>query len=83
MGKQGLHKPTRLTPREEEISLLVLKGLGNKEIAEKLIISRRSVEGHLNTIYAKFGVRTRLELLAIAVVELRPLSIILEELQNY
>ena len=49
-----------LTPRELEILQLVLAGKTNKAIAHEVRISRRTVEFHLDNIYAKTGVRTRL-----------------------
>ena len=51
---------TVLTPRELEILQLVLAGKTNKEIAIEICISARTVEFHLENIYTKIGVRTRL-----------------------
>ncbi len=48
-----------LSPRETEVLRLVAKGLRNTEIAETLHISVRTVEGHLNSIFAKLGVKSR------------------------
>jgi DNA-binding CsgD family transcriptional regulator len=49
-----------LTPREMEILQLVISGRTNKEIANKIYISQKTVEFHLDRIYTKLGVRTRL-----------------------
>ena len=49
-----------LTPRELEILELVLSGKTNKAIATEIAISEKTVEFHLNNIYNKIGVRTRL-----------------------
>ena len=49
-----------LTPRELEIIQLVLAGKTNKAIAGEVRISPRTVEFHLDNIYAKTGTRTRL-----------------------
>jgi DNA-binding NarL/FixJ family response regulator len=49
-----------LTPRELEILQLVLTGKPNKEIAREMYISERTVEFHLDHIYTKIGVRTRM-----------------------
>ena len=50
-----------LTEREREILDLLTAGLSNKEIAQRLYLSVRTVEVHLRNVYAKLGVRTRLE----------------------
>lgn len=49
-----------LTPREIEILQLVLAGRTNKAIAAEIFISQKTVEFHLNKIYTKIGVRTRM-----------------------
>lgn len=51
----------RLSDRELEVLRLTGRGLASKEIAAKLQISQRTVEGHLNNIYAKLGVNSRTE----------------------
>ncbi len=51
---------TDLTPREMEILQLVLAGYTNKSIAAEIFISKKTVEFHLDNIYTKIGVRTRL-----------------------
>ena len=49
-----------LTSRELEILQLVLAGYTNKAIAAEIYISEKTVEFHLDHIYNKLGVRTRL-----------------------
>ena len=49
-----------LTPREEEILRLVLAGRTNKAIAAEICISEKTVEFHLNRLYTKIGLRTRI-----------------------
>jgi DNA-binding NarL/FixJ family response regulator len=49
-----------LTPRETEILQLVVAGYTNKAIAAEMYISEKTVEFHLDNIYTKIGVRTRL-----------------------
>lgn len=49
----------QLSPREYEILLLVAKGLGNREIADQLSLSRYTVESHIKHIYRKLAVSSR------------------------
>lgn len=49
-----------LTPREIEILRLVLAGRTNKAIATTISISEKTVEFHLDKIYTKIGMRTRM-----------------------
>lgn len=49
-----------LTPRELEILRLVIEGKTNKAIATEIYISEKTVEFHLDHLYTKIGVRTRL-----------------------
>jgi DNA-binding CsgD family transcriptional regulator len=49
----------RLTPQELEIVSLAASGLTNKQIAEKLFLSHRTVGGHLHRAFPKLGVATR------------------------
>ncbi|HRE05097.1 MAG TPA: response regulator transcription factor [Opitutaceae bacterium] len=48
-----------LTPREQEVLLLLVKGRSNKEIAAALFLSEETVKSHLKTLFAKLGVRDR------------------------
>ncbi len=49
-----------LTAREVEVLRLVAQGLTYAQIAEQLIISRRTVNAHLTSIYSKLGVNGRI-----------------------
>ncbi|RAX47509.1 helix-turn-helix transcriptional regulator [Arthrobacter sp. AQ5-06] len=51
-----------LTRREQDIVELAVQGLTDREIAQKLMVSVRTVEGHLYRTYVKLGVRSRDEL---------------------
>jgi DNA-binding NarL/FixJ family response regulator len=51
--------PAGLTAREVEVLRLLAQGLTYAQIADKLIISRRTVNGHVTSIYSKLGVTTR------------------------
>ena len=56
--------PTPLTAREREIAELAARRLSAAEIAERLVLSRRTVENHLQRIYTKLGISGRAELAA-------------------
>jgi DNA-binding NarL/FixJ family response regulator len=49
----------KLTPSEESIVRLVIKGESNQEIAQKLFVTEKTVKFHLTNIYAKLGVQSR------------------------
>ena len=51
---------SNLTPRELQILQLVIAGYTNKAIAAEIFISEKTVEFHLDHIYTKIGVRTRM-----------------------
>jgi DNA-binding NarL/FixJ family response regulator len=51
--------PADLTERQVDVLRLVSRGLSNAEIAERLVLSRRTVEHHVQDIYAKIGASTR------------------------
>jgi non-specific serine/threonine protein kinase len=51
-----------LTGREREIAGLVAEGLSNRQIAERLVISKRTVDAHIEHIYGKLGVSSRVQL---------------------
>jgi DNA-binding NarL/FixJ family response regulator len=51
--------PAGLTAREVEILRLVAQGLSHKEIAERLVIARKTASNYVERIYAKIGVSNR------------------------
>ena len=63
VNKRGRLK-TELTTRESEIAQLVAQGKSNRAIAEALVISERTVENHLTSIFSKLNVQSRSELTA-------------------
>jgi predicted ATPase/DNA-binding CsgD family transcriptional regulator len=50
---------TSLTAREIEVLRLLVQDLSNPQIAERLVVSRRTVDAHLRSIYDKLGVKSR------------------------
>ena len=53
-----------LTTQEQAVVTLLLRGLGNRQLAERLCISENTVEAHLRHAYEKLGVHSRTQLLA-------------------
>jgi len=64
----GAHESTeipgvpRLTLREQQVVTLVAEGLSNKAIANRLGVSTRTVEGHVNHVFTKLAMESRTEL---------------------
>jgi DNA-binding CsgD family transcriptional regulator len=58
----GRTRSSGLTPTEERVADLVADGRSNKEVADTLFVSVRTVEANLTRIYAKLGIRSRTEL---------------------
>jgi ATP/maltotriose-dependent transcriptional regulator MalT len=61
-----------LTRREQEIATLAARGLSNREIAERLVVSVRTVDNHLHSAYAKLGVSGRGDLAPILLTASAP-----------
>jgi DNA-binding NarL/FixJ family response regulator len=58
--------PDRLSHREVEVLVLIAAGSNNQEIADQLVLSVRTVERHINSIYRKIDARGRVEAAAYA-----------------
>ena len=58
--------PLPITAREREIVMLVVAGLSNRQIADRLVVSVRTVEGHVYRIFAKLGIEHRDQLIHLA-----------------
>ena len=65
----GLDAYDTLTPREREVLSLLTKGSTNKEIAQELFISEKTVKSHLNRIFRKLNVTRRLQAILYAIKE--------------
>jgi DNA-binding NarL/FixJ family response regulator len=63
---EATSRTSALTPRELEIVRLVVSGLRNREISERLGITEGTVKVHLHGAYVKLGVSSRLQLLRVA-----------------
>lgn len=65
----SLQKPKSLfeflTRREREVLALLVKGKGNKEIADYLVISPSTTKSHVSSILAKLGLTSRVEVIAL------------------
>ena len=54
--------PSPLTQRETEVTQLAGRGLSDREIADELVLSIRTVQSHLTSAYRKLGIASRSEL---------------------
>ncbi|WP_406165060.1 LuxR C-terminal-related transcriptional regulator [Streptomyces sp. NBC_00996] len=59
--------PAGLTERQVQVMRLLAEGLTNPEIAEKLVVSVRTVDNHVSAVLDKLGVHTRRQAVARAV----------------
>jgi DNA-binding NarL/FixJ family response regulator len=77
----------RLTNRELEVLELVLQGMSTSEIAERIFLSHQGVKAHLTTLFRKFNVKNRPQLILSALDEVSPVesitSIFQQGLQAY
>jgi DNA-binding CsgD family transcriptional regulator len=61
-----------LTPAQNRVTALVLEGCSTREIVQRLHISAYTVQEHLTAVFARFGVRSRRELIAALLSSHRP-----------
>ena len=62
-GSEGIPS-SALTRREREVAALVAEGLTNRDIAQRLFISERTADGHLEHIREKLGFSSRAQIAA-------------------
>jgi DNA-binding NarL/FixJ family response regulator len=69
-GSTALEAPpeafTQLTPREQEVLQLIATGCSNREIAEQLYISERTVKNHVNSLLRRLNLRDRTQVAILA-----------------
>ena len=53
-----------MTPQEQAVARLVATGRTNRQVADELLLSTKTVEVHLTRIYAKLGITSRSQLAA-------------------
>lgn len=52
-----------LSHREREVAILVSKGLANKEVADQLFVTEKTVKFHLTNLYKKLAIKSRAQLI--------------------
>jgi non-specific serine/threonine protein kinase len=60
-------KADELTVREREVAILIARGKANGEIADEMVVSKRTVEKHIAHILAKLGVTNRAQIVRWAI----------------
>lgn len=61
-GKRNLKSAMRMTVREKEVIALIVEGMSNKQIADKLSIAIFTVKSHVHNIMEKLALHTRLQI---------------------
>jgi DNA-binding CsgD family transcriptional regulator len=63
-AKRSTYDPSKLTAQETVVARLVALGMANRQVANELFVSIKTVQFHLTHIYAKLGISSRAELAA-------------------
>jgi DNA-binding CsgD family transcriptional regulator len=66
-AQQSRQQLEQLTPREYEVAVLIAQAKSNAEIAEELVVSKRTVESHIANIRAKLGFTARSQIVRWAI----------------
>jgi DNA-binding NarL/FixJ family response regulator len=61
-GRTGTRRPDELSPQEVSVARLAQAGRSNRQIAQQLHLSVKTVETHLRHVYQKLGIRSRWQL---------------------
>jgi len=72
-AEEELPRTRKLTEREQQVLAGVFEGMANKQIGERLQVSESSVKATLQQLFQKTGVRTRSQLVRIALEHYRDL----------
>jgi non-specific serine/threonine protein kinase len=64
--REAAADPAALTRSEREVARLAVRGLTSREVAERLVISPRTVDAHLASVYRKLGISSRRQLRTLA-----------------
>jgi non-specific serine/threonine protein kinase len=64
-----------LSPREQEVALLIARGCSNKEIADAIVVSTRTAEGHVGRILNKLGLASRAQVAVWVAEHLAPVQV--------
>ena len=67
LSRNGSERSEKLSPREKEVLKALAEGLSNKEIAQQLHITEKTVKAHFSSIYRKLNVRSRSQAIVNAV----------------
>ena len=62
LGQRAVEDPDALTETEDQVARLAAAGRTNREVAEAVFLTPKSVEGVLSRVYSKLGIRSRAEL---------------------
>jgi len=61
-GKRNLRVAIRMTEREKEIIALIVEGMSNKQIADRLNVATFTVKSHVHNILGKLALHSRLQI---------------------